>query len=152
MICTFIGHRSVTENISQSLHEVLIELIETYDINVFYVGNQGQFDMIVRGELKKLKARYPHIICCDILAYMPPGNTKSAMSEFMELLYPDVLETTPPKFAISKRNHWMIEHSDFVITYVKKPFGNAAKFKQLAESKGKKIINLAEINATFIYP
>lgn len=45
---------------------------------------------------------------------------------------------TPPKFAISKRNRWMIEHSDIVVTYVKYHFGGAAQWKVLAEKKGKK--------------
>ncbi len=37
----------------------------------------------------------------------------------------------------------MIEHSDYVITYVKYNVGGAARFKELAEKKKKTVINIA---------
>ncbi|MBR1970364.1 MAG: hypothetical protein IKA17_08400 [Clostridia bacterium] len=49
-----------------------------------------------------------------------------------------------PKYAIVKRNQWMIEKSDYVIVYVKQSSGNAAKFKELSEKKGKIVINVAD--------
>lgn len=53
------------------------------------------------------------------------------------------LENAPRKFAISKRNRWLIEHCDTVIAYVKYSTGGAAQFKELAEKKQKWIINIA---------
>lgn len=48
----------------------------------------------------------------------------------------------PRRFAIDKRNRWMIDHSDFVITYVSRSFGGAAKFKEIAEKKNRVVINI----------
>ena len=42
----------------------------------------------------------------------------------------------------NKRNAWMINESDFVVTYVRYSTGGAAHFKELAEKKGKIVINL----------
>ena len=36
----------------------------------------------------------------------------------------------------------MIEKSDYVVTYVHHSFGGAAQFKEIAEKKGKIVINI----------
>lgn len=58
-------------------------------------------------------------------------------------IIPDGIETVPKKFAINYRNSWMIEQSDYVVTYVNSSVGGAAKFKKQAEKKNKIVINLA---------
>ena len=41
-----------------------------------------------------------------------------------------------------KRNQGMIKQYDIVITYVKNPNGRSVRFKEYAEKKCKRIINL----------
>ena len=53
--CTFFGHRDCPESIKPKLRGVLEELITNHDVDMLYVGNQGQFDAIVRSVLKELK-------------------------------------------------------------------------------------------------
>ena len=144
MKCTFFGHSNTSEQIQPKLEAVLIDLIEHYDVNIFYVGNHGDFDYIVKKTLKKLKLAYPHINYSVVLAYMPGKKYEFEYDYHSDTIYPDGLENTPPKYAIVKRNRWMIDKSDYVITYVKYSGGGAAKFKELAEKKGKTILNLAE--------
>ena len=48
---------------------------------------------------------------------------------------PTGLKNTPPRYAISKRNMWMIDRSDIVITYTRGNAGGAAKFKETAQKK-----------------
>ena len=36
----------------------------------------------------------------------------------IETIYPEGLEYTPRRFAISKRTQWMVQQSDYVIAYV----------------------------------
>ena len=43
---------------------------------------------------------------------------------------------------INKRNTWMINNSDYVVTYVKYSVVGAAKFKRLSEKKCKIVINI----------
>ncbi len=142
MTCTFFGHRDAPQQIQPNLEKILISLIENNQVNVFYVGNQGNFDSMVRKTLKSLKSVYPFITYFVVLAYMPVENNHFGYNDYSDTIYPDGLENTPPKFAINKRNNWMIDKSDFVVTYVKHNFGGASKFKEIAVKKGKQIINL----------
>lgn len=140
MVCTFFGHRNTPERIRPLLREVLTELIEKRGVDKFYVGNQGSFDYYVRKELNDLSKYYPHIEYYVVLAYI--HGKKDEDEDYYQTIYPGNLG--PRRFAIDKRNRWMIERSDIVVTYVQFVYGGAAKFKELAEKKGKEIINLGD--------
>ena len=75
-VCTFFGHRDCPETIKPKLREVLVDLIANHNVNMFYVGHQGQFDAYVHSELKKLKQEYPQINYAVVLAYMPGKKTE----------------------------------------------------------------------------
>ena len=141
MTCTFFGHRDVTNDIEQSLLAVLTDLIINKNVDLFYVGNHGGFDSLVKRSLKKLKSTYPHIKYYVALAYLPTSKSDSDI-DWSETLYPEGLESVPKRFAIVKRNIWMIDNSDYVVTYVCNKFGCAPKFKELAEKKKKNVINI----------
>ena len=52
-ICRFFGHRDCPDTIKPKLREVLIDLIANQDVNMFYVGHQGQFDASRKSALSK---------------------------------------------------------------------------------------------------
>ncbi len=137
MKCTFFGHRNAPLSVKTKLTECIEKLIKENGARVFYVGTQGSFDRLVWESLCVLKSNHPHIICYKVLAYFPvnndcnPGNT----------LYPEGLEAVPRKFAISKRNEWMISQADAVISYISHS-GGADTFVNLAKRKGKLVIEL----------
>ncbi len=97
---------------------------------------------MVRKNLKRLTFDYPYIRYAVVLAYMPDEKNKQDSQSYSDTIYPDGLEDTPLKYAIAKRNRWMINRSDYVVTYIIHPQGGAAQFKELAEKKGKYVINL----------
>lgn len=146
MKCTFFGHSNTSWEVQPKLEAVLIDLIENYNVDIFYVGNHGNFDLMVKNTLKRMKLDYPHINYMVVLAYMPGKNDEFNNEDYSDTIYPDGLENIPPKYAIPKRNRWMINKSDYVITYVKYTIGGAAKFKELAEKKGKTVLNLATLD------
>ena len=137
--CSF-GHRDVTHDIRSKLQFIIEQLITEKQIYNFYVGHQGQFDSMVRSVLKELKVKYPHIRYTVVLAYMPDEHIKEVYGE--DTLYPDGLETVPKRFAISKRNDWLIAHSCIAVCYVHKITGGAAKFREKAEKKGLKVVDV----------
>ena len=139
-VCTFFGHASTPESVRPLLHSILTDLIENQSVDTFYVENNGNFDYMVEKELKSLTEIYPHIKFSVVLAYIP-GKRYDYM-DFSDTMYPDGLEKTPLRFAIDKRNRMMIEWSDIVVTYVCYSSGGAAKFKEIAERRGKQVINL----------
>ena len=140
IICCFFGHREVMHNIRPKLIAIIENLITETGVTEFYVGHQGQFDSMVYSVLKELKVMYPHIRYIVVLAYMPDSYIKEVYGE--DTLFPDGLESVPKKYAISKRNDWMIQHSDYAVCYVHKITGGAAKFREKAEKRRLQIIDV----------
>ena len=73
--CTFFGHRDCPSSIKPKLREILIDLIENHAVDMFYVGQQGAYDAIVRSVLKELASVYPHINYAVVLECRPPNET-----------------------------------------------------------------------------
>ena len=141
MTVTFFGHKDTPKEIEATLRTTLIDLIENKNVTVFYVGNNGNFDTMVRRQLEALSQTY-HITYSVVLAYLP--GKKSEYDDFTNTLLPEGIETIPKRFAISYRNKWMVEQSDVVVTYVTHSLGGAAQFKAMAERQGKTVIELSE--------
>ena len=138
--CTFFGHRDCPDSIKPKLKETLIELITMHGVDMFYVGNQGQFDAIVRSVLRELKAEYPHINYAVVLAYMPRAQNENY--DFSDTMLPEGIEKIHPRYAISWRNNWMLQHSEYVVTYITHTWGGAVRYAQKAEKQGKHILSL----------
>ena len=141
MTVTFFGHKDTPKEIEPTLRATLIDLVENKNVTVFYVGNNGNFDTMVRRQLENLSQTYP-ITYNVILAYLP--TKKSEYEDYTNTILPEGIEAVPKRFAISYRNKWMVEQSDAVVTYVTHSFGGAAQFKALAQRQGKTVIELSE--------
>ncbi|MBE6707792.1 MAG: DUF1273 domain-containing protein [Ruminococcaceae bacterium] len=135
MYCVFFGHRNTPESIRPVLKETLINLIKS-GITFFYVGHQGNFDKMVREELQCLKTCYPKIEYYIVLAY--PEHDFDTEST----IYPEGLESVPRRFAVDKRNRWMVSKADTAVVYIIRP-GGANKYTEMLLKQKKKIINLA---------
>jgi len=59
-------------------------------------------------------------------------------------LFPDGLEFVPKKFAISHRNRWIVDESDYIIVYVLTDYNGAYEALKYAKRKKKNIVNLAD--------
>ena len=141
MTATFFGHKDTPKEIEPTLRSTLIDLIENKNATVFYVGNNGNFDTMVRHQLEDLSQTYP-ITYSIVLAYLPVK--KSEYDGFTNTLLPEGIETVPKRFAISYRNKWMTRQADTVVTYVTHTHGGAWQFKAMAERQGKMVIELSE--------
>lgn len=141
MICTFFGHSDAPDTIKQSLHDALVDLIENYGVTEFYVGNNGNFDLMVCGQLRQLSKQYP-IDYSVVLAYLRKEEQSAFGND--NTIFPEGIETVPKRFAISWRNNWMLKNSDVVVTYITRSFGGAVKFADAAKRQGKMIVELGE--------
>ncbi len=142
MTVAFFGHRNVFELVCEPLRRTLIELIEGERGDCFLAGNEGGFDRLVLAVLRELSSVYPHIQYSVVLSRMP----SAAQQEYfrpLETLYPEAAATAPPRFAIDRRNRWMVEQCDLAITYVTTSYGGAAKAKALVVRKGKRVVELS---------
>ncbi|MBR6568431.1 MAG: hypothetical protein IKK60_07235 [Clostridia bacterium] len=141
MTVTFFGHKDTPKNTEPTLRTTLVDLIENHGADVFYVGNNGSFDTMVRRQLEALSQVYP-ITYNVVLAYLP--TKKSEYDDYAHTLLPEGIEAVPKRFAISYRNKWMIQQSDVVVTYVTHSFGGAAQFKEMSDKQGKTVVELSK--------
>lgn len=150
MIITFIGHGSldIDTALSNKIKETIKNNIDQERSVVFYCGGYGAFDLHCAEICRQLKPKIPN---CEIVFITPyiTSSQQEKMKYYLEsdlydsVIYPP-LENIPLRFAISKRNEWMISESDIVIAYVLHSFGGAYKSLEYARRKKKKIFNLAE--------
>ena len=61
MVCTFFGHADTPGEAQTTLHITLVDLIENKNVDLFYVGNNGNFDAMVRNELEMLSITSPDL-------------------------------------------------------------------------------------------
>lgn len=141
--CTFFGHRDCPSSIKGKLHEEIERLICNHGVETFYVGTQGSFDRMAYAALVELRQRYRYIKVYRVLAYMPRlSDIAQDRSVLDDTILPEGIENAHPRYAIIKRNNWMIDRSDYMIAYVTHTFGGAYQAVERAKKKKHTIIRL----------
>ena len=137
MIVTFCGHSKLnrTDGFSRWLNIILPSLIEG-GATTFYLGGYGAFDGLAAAAVRKQKERYPHIELVLVLAYL---DREIDASRYDSTTYPP-LEKVPLRYAIVRRNEWMVRESDVVISGVLHSWGGAAKTLEFAQRKKKVVL------------
>ena len=147
MIITFCGHSNClfSDNIKEQLKNILKnEIIKNLTCK-FYLGGYGDFDGLCLRTLKDLKNDFPDIELIFITPYLDKNYSKLELAKYYydDVIFPPI-ESVPRKFAILKRNEWMVEQADLVIAYVMYSWGGAAKALEYSKRKKKRIINIAK--------
>ena len=138
---TFCGHGEIHgENELKEWLERTVEDLIKNGAEIFLLGGYGRFDSMAALTVWDLKKRYPHIKSTLVVPYL---DRKYPSKYYDDTLYPS-LENVPKRFAISKRNEWMVNEADVVVAYVIHSWGGAAKTLEYAERKKKKIINFKD--------
>ena len=140
MICTFFGHSECC-GLDAAVLRNAIEALINQGVTGFLVGNQGQFDGMVLSCLHGLSKDHPEIQYSVALAYLPTRKEDFDIYHGHSF-YPEGLEIGPAKFAIERRNRYLINASDICLCYVNHTFGGAYKFARLAKRKGLQVINI----------
>lgn len=137
MKITFCGHGDVADrsDIEQWLQTVCSELI-SQGADEFYLGGYGDFDNLCAAVMRDQKKNHPNIRLILVFPYL---NCNMMTEGYDETVYPP-LESVPKRFAISRRNEWMVQKSDVVVAYVIHGWGGAARTLEYACRKRKQII------------
>ena len=139
MVCTFFGRRNAPSSVKEKLSEAINDLIKRgYD--EFYVGNNGNFDFYVQSVLSDIIKTNCKVSFTVVLSR---PDEKAILAEQIFTLFPDGLEKVPHRFAISKRNDWLIKKAQVVVAYADNRFTNSHKWIEKAKNKGIDVINLA---------
>lgn len=139
MIVTFCGHGDIPASEQGKVRQWLLAQIENIIFqggDTFYLGGYGDFDTLAASVVWELKQKHHFITSVMVIPYL---NRAYDTSLYDETTYPP-LETVPKRYAITKRNEWMVSAADVVIAYVKYSWGGAAKTLKLAQQKRKRII------------
>ena len=109
LIVTFCGHSEVPdrEQVCGWLTDVCERLIEG-GATEFYLGGYGAFDRLCAAVLQERRRRYAHIRLILVLPYL---NGALSAEGYDETVYPP-LESVPRRYAILRRNEWMIQRCD----------------------------------------
>lgn len=91
--------------------------------------------------MRELAKTHPQIRYAVVLEQLP--NRRVDARCFSDAIFPEGMEDVPPRFAISRRNEWMLQRADMVVTYVTHSWGGAAQYAKKAGKQGKIVLNLA---------
>ncbi|MBR4702924.1 MAG: hypothetical protein IKO91_03680 [Oscillospiraceae bacterium] len=139
MVVSFCGHSEVypQDRIEKELRVVIGHLI-TEGTEQFLLGGYGQFDLLAAKVVAEEKKTHPEIESILVVPYL---DRKYDLALYDRTLYPG-LEKAPLRFAVRKRNEYMMDAADVVVAYVTHSWGGAAKTLEYAKRRNKKIIML----------
>ena len=130
--CFFIGHREAPETLMGELTAEVERLIIEYGVTDFVVGRYGRFDTLAAKCVKAAKKRRPEVTLTLLLPYHPYDRPTPTPTGFDGTFYPPRMETVPKRAAIIRANRYMVEHSGYLIAYVRHS-GNAQDLVEYAK-------------------
>lgn len=131
-------------DVEKPLREVLDRLVKEHGVAVFYTGGMGEFDALFARTVRALKRDNPSLRLVLVMPYLTSRlNADKAYYETLcdEILIPAELDGVHPKKAISFRNRWMVDHSDYVVAALHRDYGGAFQAIRYATSVGKVVLN-----------
>ena len=147
MIVTFFGHgdRTADAGLQDRLTTLLRSVLLENPDCLFYLGDYGFFDRLCNTVLRSLQVEFP--ACRRI--FVTPYRDEDYLSHRGVDLYDEVLVSSVDlrykRFAISRRNEWMVLKADLVIAYIDGHYSRAYPFYEYALRKGKRTINLGKL-------
>ena len=135
---SFICHREVDNFrfIEKQIEDIVKKLIETKEYVEFYVGRNGEFDIMVASVIKRAQRDYG---CANssLILVIPYSiaNMDDMENYYDEVWYPNELYGVHFKSAITKRNEWFVNNSDLLVAYVERDYGGAYECFKKAQEK-----------------
>ena len=147
--CTFAGHRTAPDTLKNELIKSVADLVEQ-GVTTFYVGNNGNFDALSASAVRAVKQQHKDIRLILVL----PKMTSSVQNhrDYYSYMYDEILIPTQSdeahfKAMITLRNKWMVDNSDYIITYIRKEIGGAYNTFRYAKTKSIRIIEISKKKA-----
>ena len=150
-ICCFAGHGKYDLNNDkiEQLYELCQNLILNEYVSEFWVGNYGLFDKTVAKVIRDIKNKYTGGELCLVIPYLTKviNNYKENFyNDYDDIIIADIPKSTPKRYHIIKCNQYMVDNSDFLISYVNYNGGGAARTLNYAlRQKHIKIYNIGQL-------
>ncbi|MBQ6625774.1 MAG: hypothetical protein IIX27_00600 [Ruminococcus sp.] len=140
--CTFIGHKDCPQEIKEKLCETVEDLIVNSDVRRFYVGTHGSFDRLAYKVLCDFESKY-EIEIIVVLSYL--YHKKDVYYDLSKTVFPEEVDKADKKYAIVRRNEFMIKRSQVLVCYVNNMVSNSYKYMTQALKKGLRVINISDV-------
>lgn len=115
------------------------KLINDENVDTFWIGGDGWFDVYVSGILQKLKQEYPYIKIILIVANPRQLEFQENKFPFDDFQYPEEVKSVPLEKAVFVRNYYMATNTDYIIVYPEDK--HSAILSVLKENK-KRVVNI----------
>lgn len=146
-ICCGFGHRVLLMDVEEPLREVMERLVKEQGVTEFFTGGMGEFDELFARMVRSMKRSDPRLRLVLVLPYLTRQiATEKAWCErkYDEILIPAKLDGVHPKAAITLRNRWIVDYSDFIVAALRRDYGGAAEAVRYAKNQGKVVIICGE--------
>lgn len=130
--CAFTGHRELAPDFNAAALWDALEEIILRGVDVFYNGMAIGFDLLAAEAVLFLKKKYPQI---KLVACIPFYNQEKYYNDTEKARYARILKEADEKIFLSevyskdaplKRNRYMADKADVLITYCKRNSGGSA--------------------------
>ena len=138
MNCVFFGYGQTTIDVYDRIKSEILKMVDDNGVKRFLVGNNGRFDAMVQKALKEI-SKERDIEYSIVLSRL---DEKAISGEQDKTIYPEGLEYALRRFAITKRNDWLLNNADFLICYYVEYVSRAGKWIEKAKKRGIKVIEL----------
>lgn len=141
-VCTLFGDRDTPEDMREKIKTALTIMIRDFNVDFFYIGNEGNFDELAEDALYELCTKYPYV-GYNLAMCIPEGTEFSPLEIYERNLCPFFrCKGSSKEILLEKINRWMIQESDYVIIHTKDPDSEVSKLRKYARRKNKRIILL----------
>ena len=141
--CTFLGNSDIreTDALNSKIRQAITDLITNKGVNTFYVGIKGQFETLCHRIVSDIKQTYPDIQVILIIAYVK--DLEKCRYPFDDFYFPVLCEFGYKGWSIAKRNEWLINETDYIISYNRYQ-GRAYNYCQKARRKKKEVMEISD--------
>lgn len=135
--CFFIGHRDAPQSVYPVLLDTLECLATRHQVTHFIVGHYGDFDRMAISAIQNVICNHPETeIVAEILEpYFLDRSDTLLPYHFAGFCFPEGTETVPKRFCIEKANQLVLDYADYLVAYVAREGGNAAKLLRRAKKR-----------------
>lgn len=143
---SFIGHREIDRllDVDLALEATVRRILCTREYVECYMGRNGEYDILTASVIKRVRRALARQNCTMNLVLPYHVKDEEYYADYYDDIFYPLEKTTHYKTAITKRNEWMMDHSDLLIAYVETAGGGAYTAVQYAKRKGVHVINIAD--------
>ena len=149
----FTGHRDIEKSEYDALAKRLfltVDALYREGVYTYYCGGAVGFDTVAAVTVLNMKAHYPHL---RLVMAIPCPEQSARWRDADRALYESILRradevvTVSPSYTntcMMKRNRYMVDRAEVLISYVKRETGGSAATKRYAIKKGLRILDVTE--------